>query len=167
VQPASHAAGAGTRVRPVRPIRFTPSRTEPIQPPSHDARASTEQHPSLIARLAAWIAIAFGWSIFVSWWGIVLQRESAHALGVAFGLLAATLAVCVIAMVAWTSYNIRLARKAKRRQSNRPVTVRWERDTLGRRLELPAGELACTAPEVRVLLKDGVKAYVAVDPEEL
>jgi len=67
----------------------------------------------------------------------------------------------------WTSYNIRLARKAKRRQSNRPVVLRWERDTLGRRLELPAGELAYAAPEVRIELKDGVKAYVAVGPEEL
>jgi hypothetical protein len=70
-------------------------------------------------------------------------------------------------MLAWTSYNIRLARKATRRQSNRPVVIRWERDTLGRRLELPAGGVACTAPEVRVVLKDGVKAYIAVDPEEL
>jgi len=70
-------------------------------------------------------------------------------------------------MLAWTSYNIRLARKATRRQSNRPVVIRWERDTLGRRLELPEGDVACTAQEVRVVLKDGVKAYIAVDPEEL
>ena len=120
-----------------------------------------------MARLAAWIAIAVGWTIFVSWWGIVLRQETPRSLGVAFGLLAATLALCVIAMTAWTSYNIRLARKAKRRQSNRPVELRWERDTLGRRLELPAGGLACTAPEVRVVLRHGVKAYIAVDAEEL
>jgi hypothetical protein len=120
-----------------------------------------------MARLAAWIAIAVGWTIFASWWGIVLRQETPRSLGLAFGLLAATLAICVIAMVAWTSYNIRLARKAKRRQSNRPVTVRWERDTLGRRLELPAGEVGCTAPEVRVVLKDGVKAYLPVGAEEL
>jgi len=168
VQPASHAADAGARVRPVRPIRFTPSRTEPIQLPSHVERASTEQQPSLIGRLAAWIAIAVGWSIFVAWWGIVLQRETARSLGVAFGLVAALLTICVIAMVAWTSYNKRLARKAtRRRHANRHVPIRWERDTLGRRLELPAEELACTAPEVRVVLKDGIKAYIAVDSEEL
>ena len=108
-----------------------------------------------------------GWTIFVAWWGLVLQRETARSLGVAFGLVAALLTICVIAMMTWTSYNIRLARKAKRRQSNREVVICWERDTLGRRLELPAGELACTAPEVRVVLKGGVKAYIAVDPEEL
>ena len=116
----------------------------------------------------AWSAIAIGWGIFGSWWGIVLQHETAHALIVAFGLIGALLAICVIAMVAWTSYNKRLARKAtRRRNSNRYIPIRWERDTLGRPLELPAGELACTAPEVRVVLKGGVKAYLAVDPEEL
>ena len=120
-----------------------------------------------MTRLAAWIAIAVGWTTFVAWWAIVLRQETPHSLGVAFGLLATTLGVCVIAMLTWTSYNIRLARKATRRQSNRPVTIRWEHDTLGRRLELPAADVAGTAPEVRVVLKDGVKAYIAVDPEEL
>jgi hypothetical protein len=166
-QRTSHAAGAGTRVRPTRPIRFTPSRTEPIPAPSIDALASTEQQQSLVARLAAWIAIAFGWTIFVAWWAIVLQRETSRSLGVAFGLLGATLATSAIAGWAWASYNIRLARKVKRRQSNLPVPMRWERDTLGRRLELPAGEAACTAPEVRVVLRNGAKAYVVVDGEEL
>jgi len=45
--------------------------------------------------------------------------------------------------------------------------IHWERDTLGRRLELPPEGIACTTPEVRVVLKDGVKAYVVVDAEEL
>jgi len=98
----------------------------------------------------------------------VLHQETTRSLGVAFGLIGALLAICVITMVAWTSYNKRLSRKAtRRRHSNRYVPIRLERDTLGRRLELPAGELAYTAPEVRVVLKDGVKAYLAVDAEEL
>jgi hypothetical protein len=90
-----------------------------------------------------------------------------RSLGIAFGLLAATLATCVLVMMGWTNYNIRLARKAKRRQSNRPVVLHWERDALGRRLELPAADVACTAPEVRIVLTRGVKAYVPVDPDEL
>ena len=155
-------------MRPVRPVQFTPSRTGPIQPPPHVERASSEQQPSLIARLAAWIAIGVGWAIFIAWWDIVLHHESAHSLGVAFGLIGALLTICVVTMVAWTSYNKRLAKKAtRRRHSNRYIPIRLERDTLGRRLELPAGELVYTAPEVRVVLKDGVKAYIAVDPEEL
>ena len=167
VQPASAGAGAETRARPARPIRFTPSRTEPRQRPSHADRASTDQQPSLIARLAAWVATGIGWAVFVSWWGIVLRRESERSLDIAFGLVAATLALCLIATVAWTRYNIRLARKAPRRNSNREVVIHWERDTLGRRLELPPEGIACTTPEVRVVLKDGVKAYVVVDAEEL
>lgn len=114
------------------------------------------------------MAIAVGWTIFAAWWVIVLRQATARSLALAFGLIAATLAICVIAMMAWTSYNIRLAKKAtRRRQSNRHIPIRWERDTLGRLLELPVGELAHTAPEVRVVLRDGVKAYVAIDPEEL
>lgn len=164
-QRAPHAAGAGTRVRPVRPIRFTPSRTEPLQPPSIETPAADQQ--PLVARLAAWIAIAFGWTIFVAWWAIVLQRETARSLGVALGLLAATLATSVITMWAWTSYNVRIAKNGKRGQSSLYVPIRWDRDTLGRPLELPAAELARTAPEVRVVLRDGAKAYVVVDAEEL
>jgi hypothetical protein len=166
-QVASNAAAAGTRVRPTRPIRFTPSRTEPVPPPSTHASPSTEQQPSLVAWLATWTAIGLGWTIFVAWWVIVLQRETARSLGVAFGLLGATLATSVITMWAWTSYNIRIARKGKRGQSSLYVPMQWERDALGRRLELPADEVAGTAPEVRVVLRNGVKAYIAVDAEEL
>lgn len=97
----------------------------------------------------------------------MLRRESERSLDIAFGLVAATLAICLIGTVAWTRYNIRLARKAPRRNSNREVLIHWERDTLGRRLVLPPEEIACRAPEVRVVLKDGAKAYIVVDPEEL
>src|SRR6185503_18844227 len=86
---APQAAGPATRVRPNRPIRFTPSRTEPVPPPSADAQSSGEQS-SLVGRVAAWVAIAIGWTIFVAWWAIVLGRESARSLGVALGLVAAT-----------------------------------------------------------------------------
>ena len=34
-----------------------------------------------------WIAIAIGWTIFVSWWAIVLRQETARSLGIAFGVL--------------------------------------------------------------------------------
>ena len=166
-QRTSHSAGVGTRVRPVRPIRFTPSRTDPVQRPPIQPPPSADRQPSLVARLAAWIAIALGWTIFVAWWGIVLQRETARSLEIAFGLLAATLFLCVIAMVAWTTYNIRLARRVQRRQGNLDVPIHWERDTLGRRLELPVGEAASMAPEVRVVLRNGAKAYLVVDSEEL
>jgi hypothetical protein len=121
----------------------------------------------MVGRLAAWTAIALGWSVFVAWWAIVLRRESARSLGVAFGLLAATLATSAIAMWAWTVYNIRIAKKGKRGRSSLYVPMEWERDALGRQLELPALAVARTAPEVRVVLKDGVKAYVVVDAEEL
>jgi len=166
-QRTSHAAGVGTRVRPARPIRFTPSRTEPVQPPSIEALPSTDRQPSLVARLAAWIAIALGWTIFVAWWAIVLQRESARSLGVALGLVGAMLATSVVAMWGWTSYNIRIAKNGKRGQSSMYIPMQWERDTLGRPLELPVAEVAHTAPEVRVVLRDGAKAYVVVDGEEL
>lgn len=162
---APQAGSVGARVRPVRPIRFTPSRTEPIQLPSV---GETRAHvPSLISRLAAWSAIAIGWSIFIAWWVIVLQRESARALGVALGLLGATVAASAIAMTLWTRHNIRIAKKGKRGRSSLFIPMHWERDTLGRPLDLPAGDAARTAPEVRVVLNGNTKAYVVVDAEEL
>jgi hypothetical protein len=165
-QLASQAAGAGTRVRPARPIRFTPSRTEPVQPPTAQPHSPADR-PSLIARLGVWISLAIGWSIFVAWWVIVLQRESTRSLGVALGLLATTLAASAIAMWLWTSHNIRIAKKGKRGRSSLYIPMQWERDTLGRTLELPADDAARTAAEVRVVLAGKAKSYVVVDTEEL
>ena len=105
--------------------------------------------------------------MFATWWAIVLHRESARSLGVALGLLAATLIATAVAMVLWTRHNIRIAKKGKRGRSSLFIPMRWERDTLGRPLELPASDVARIAPEVRIVLKGNVKAYVIADPEEL
>lgn len=123
--------------------------------------------PSLLASLGVWISLAIGWSIFVVWWAIVLQRESARSLGVALGLLAATVAASAIAMWLWTSHNIRIAKKGKRGRSSLFIPMQFERDTLGRALELPADDAARTAAEVRVVLAGKAKSYVVVDAEEL
>jgi hypothetical protein len=150
----------------VRPIQFTPSRTEPVQPRPIEHAASTER-PSLIARVSTWIALAVGWAIFAAWWAIVLQRESARSLGVALSLLAAVLVVSGVATALWTWHNVRVARNGKRGMASRYIPMVWERDTLGRPLQLPQADLARTASEVRVVMKGGAKAYVVVDAEEL
>lgn len=165
--PAAHpVAGSGTRVRPVRPIHFTPSRTELVHPRPIEHAASSER-PSLIARLGTWTALAVGWAIFVAWWAIVLQRESARSLGVALSLLAAVLVVSGVATGLWTWHNIRVARNGKRGMASLYIPMVWKRDTLGRPLHLPQADGARTASEVRVVMKGGTKAYVVVDPEEL
>ena len=87
--------------------------------------------------------------------------------GVAVGLLAATIAVSAIAMTLWTRHNIRIAKKGKRGRSSLFIPMQWERDTLGRPLDLPMGDAARIAPEVRVELNGNTKAYVVVDAEEL
>lgn len=150
----------------MRPIQFTPSRTEPVHPRPIEHAASTER-PSLIARVGTWSALALGWAIFAAWWAIVLQRESPRSLGVALGLLAAALVVSAVATRLWTWHNIRLARNGKRGMSSLYIPMVWERDTLGRPLRLPEGDIARTASEVRVVMKGGTKAYVVVEAEEL
>jgi hypothetical protein len=45
--------------------------------------------------------------------------------------------------------------------------LRWERDTLGRPLDLPAPEIVRTAAEVRVVLRGSTKAYLIADVEDL
>jgi hypothetical protein len=160
------SAEAPARGRSTRPIRFTPSRTDPIAPPPLEQHAPAKQ-ASIAARLLVWLLVGAGWSVFAAWWVIVLQRESVRAFGVALGLLAATLATSAVGMTLWTRHNIRLARKGKRGMSSLYIPMLWERDTLGRPLELPAREIARTAPEVRVVLRDGVKAYIAVHEEAL
>jgi hypothetical protein len=151
-----------TRGRPVRPIRFTPARTEPIAPPPVHADAANRQ-PSLLARISVWILVAAGWAVFIAWWVVVLQRESMRSLGFALGILAATIIVSAVATALWTQHNIRIARKGKRGNSSMYIPMVFERDTLGRSLALPEADLARSAAEVRVVLRDGVKLYVAPD----
>jgi hypothetical protein len=149
----------------VRPIHFTPSRTEPVQPRPIE-HASTER-PSLVARVGTWSALAVGWAIFVAWWAIVLQREPLRSLGVAVGLLAAVLLASAVATTLWTWHNIRLARNGKRGMSSLYIPMVWHRDTLGRPLQLPRADTARTASEVRVVMNGGTKEYVVVEAEEL
>lgn len=164
---APASAEAPARARPTRPIRFTPSRTEPIAaPPPLEHRAPAERS-SLAGGLAAWVLVTIGWGVFAAWWAVVLHRESIRSLGFALGLLAATLAVSAVAMTLWTRHNIRIALKGKRGKSSLYIPMLWERDTLGRPLDLPAPEIARTAPEVRVVLRGGVKAYIVADEGEL
>ena len=60
-------------------------------------------------------------------------------------------------MALWARHNLRLARRGKRGHSSLYVPMRWERDTLGRRLDLTSN--ACLAAEVCVDVRDGVKSY--------
>ena len=53
-------------------------------------------------------------------------------------------------MTFWTRHNIRIARKGKRGKSSLYIPMVFERDTLGRPLELPEQEIARSAAEVRV-----------------
>lgn len=105
--------------------------------------------------------------MFVAWWAVVLQRESPRSLGVALGLLVAVLVASAVATMLWTWHNIRLARNGKRGMSSLYIPMVWERDTLGRPLQLPRADIARTASEVRVVMKGGTKAYVVVEAEEL
>lgn len=158
----SAASTSPTRARPARPIRFTPSRIEPITPPPWVTRPPAER-PTVterLARLGVWLLLALGWLVFAAWWVIVLRRERIAALAYAAAVLAAILVTAAVVMSLWTRYNIRLARNGKRGRSSLYIPMRWEHDTLGRPLELPATNLARTAAEVRIVLRDGVKAYV-------
>jgi hypothetical protein len=164
--PAAGSAEAPARGRPARPIRFTPSRIEPVAPRPVEHTVPADQ-PSIAARGFVWLLVAAGWAVFVAWWVIVLQRESLRSFGLALGLLGATLATSTVGMMLWTRYNIHIARNGKRGKSSLYIPMLFEHDTLGRPLELPAQDLARTAPEVRVVLRGGVKAYIAVEAGEL
>jgi hypothetical protein len=160
------SAEAPTRGHSARPIRFTPSRVEPIAAPPVERGAPAERSP-LASRVAAWLLVTAGWGVFAAWWAVVLHRESIQSIGFALGLLASMAALSAIAMTLWTRHNIRIALKGKRGKSSLYIPMVWNRDTLGRPLDLPAPEIARSAPEVRIVLRAGVKAYIAVDEEEL
>jgi hypothetical protein len=154
-------AGSQPRTRPQRPISFTPSRVEPIPPPPAPQRAERPSAAGRLARFGVGVLLAIGWLIFAAWWAIVLRRESFAALGFALGVLASIVVVCAIGMAVWTRHNMRIARNGKRGMSSLFIPMRWERDALGRPIELPPHAVATTAADVRVVMRDGVKVYVA------
>ena len=154
-------AGSQPRTRPQRPISFTPSRVEPIPPPPSPQRTERPSAVAGLARFGVWVLVAAGWLVFAAWWGIVLRRESFAALGFALGVLASIVVVCAIGMTLWTRHNMRIARNGKRGHSSLVIPMRWERDALGRPIELPPQAVATRAADVRVVMRDGVKVYVA------
>jgi len=162
-QAAPHPAA---RPRPTRPIRFTPSRTEPVPAPRVEQSPAAKPE-SLATRVAVWATIALGWGVFIAWWVIVLRRESARSFGVAIGLLASMLVTSVVATWLWTRHNIRIAKNGKRGRSSLYIPMRWEHDTLGRPLALPPADSVRTASEVRIELQGGAKAYIVATGEEL
>jgi hypothetical protein len=113
-----------------------------------------------LARMGVGLLLTLGWMVFAAWWAIVLYRERVAALATATGVLALILVTCAAVMSLWTRHNIRLARRGKRGRSSLYIPMRWEHDTLGRPLELPAPALARTASEVRVVLRGGSKTYI-------
>ena len=165
VPASSGTTDAPARVRP-RPIRFTPSRTEPIGPPPLE-HAAPNAPSSLAARVLVWLLVGAGWAVFAAWWVIVLQRESIRSFGTALGLLGATIAASAVAMTLWTRHNIRLAHRGKRGKSSLYLPMVFERDTLGRPLAFPDEGAVRTAAEVRIVLQGGAKAYVVADEDEL
>jgi hypothetical protein len=160
--PFSWLAVAGTqpRTRPNRPISFTPSRVEPIAPPPPPIQERPSAAASL-ARFAVWVLVVAGWLVFAAWWVVVLRRESIQSFGVALGVLASIVVVCAVGMALWTRHNMRIARNGKRGYSSLFIPMRWDRDALGRPIELPPRAVATTAADVRVVMRDGVKVYVA------
>jgi hypothetical protein len=156
-----------TRARPSTPIRFTPTRTETIGPPPRPVRppAKKPSAATWLARLGTWLLLAIGWLVFVSWGVFVLHRERIDAHAYAAGVLASIVIASAALMALWTRHNIRLARKGKRGQASFHIPMKWEHDTLGRTLQLPAPPVAQTATEVRIAVRDGVKSYVAVREE--
>lgn len=156
---------AATRALP-RPIRFTPSRTEPIAPPPLE-QVAPNAPSSLAARVLVWLFVGSGWAVFAAWWVIVLQRESIRSFGTALGLLGATLGASALGMTLWTRHNIRIARNGKRGKSSLYIPMVFERDTLGRPLVFPDDDAVRTAAEVRLVLRGDAKAYVVADGEEL
>lgn len=157
-------AGSQPRTRPQRPISFTPSRVEPIlPPPPSPQRTERPSAAAALARFGVWVLLAAGWLVFAAWWAIVLQRESFAALGFALGVLASIVVVCAVGMAAWTRHNMRIARNGKRGISSLFIPLSWERDALGRPIELPPQAVATTAADVRVVMRDGVKVYVAAE----
>ena len=154
-------AGSQPRTRPQRPISFTPSRVEPIPPPPAPRQTERPSAAARLAQLGVWVLIGVGWLVFAAWWAIVLQRETMAALGFALGVLAAIVVVCAIGMALWTRHNMRIARNGKRGYSSLFIPMQWERDALGRPIELPPQAVATAAQDVRVVMRDGVKVYVA------
>ncbi|MFN2441072.1 MAG: hypothetical protein ABR517_00125, partial [Thermoanaerobaculia bacterium] len=82
------------------------------------------------------VALFFGWTVYVYWWReVILSQEIEIFIGL---LLALVIAVLTIggATALWIAHNQRLARRGGRGLSTRLFTEEFERDGVGRTLEM-------------------------------
>lgn len=94
------------------------------------------------------------WIVFGYYWYIVVQRPIGPQTRLALIAVAVIVVALTLALVAWIFYNIRLARRFKRRQTRLRGVKRSATDFLGRQLVFENEVQVMVARHVRVNVED-------------
>jgi len=104
------------------------------------------------------------WGLFGYYWYVVLGREIDEATAQAIQGLAVVVVSGLLLTLFWVRYNLRLARKNRRRGAPPPAAESLERDALARPVVAPALPVLQQARVVQITLDDeGRKVYAADD----
>ena len=126
-------------------------RSSPIPPPRQAGPARRAFH--------ALITLG-GWLLFGYWWWIVFHRVSGHEVRFTALFIAASLAIIVLATLAWAWHNLRIFKRRGPRTHVRETTPDFSHDGVGRTVAFGGGALdRQSAPVVYVRFTDAGKAY--------
>jgi hypothetical protein len=101
-----------------------------------------------------------GWALFVYWWWIVFHRVSRHDVRFTVLFIVISLAIIVLATLAWAWHNLRIFKRRGPRTHVRETTPDFSHDGVGRAVAFPTGSLdRHTAPVVYVRFSGEDKSY--------
>jgi uncharacterized membrane protein len=105
------------------------------------------------------LAIA-GWAVFIYWWWIVFHRVSRHEVRFTAVFIAISLAVIVLATLAWAWHNLRIFERKGPRTAIRDTKHEFTHDGVGRPVSFPpGGPDRTTAPVIYVRWTEEGKRY--------
>ena len=113
----------------------------------------------IVSFLWSVIAILFGWSLFLFWWGRVLTLDQPDALFRLLYAIAIFVAILLAATGLWIWHNLRIARRGTRGLATRYQVRVYERDALGRTVSLPLKDGAHRAAMLTVNTVGDIKTY--------
>ena len=105
------------------------------------------------------ISILFGWTLFAYWWAEVLGQDQPRSV---FTLLFVVVVFAVVVLAAtffWIWHNRRIAARGNRGRASRYTVAEYEKDALGRRIDLPAQDVMREASAIRIESTPTEKIY--------
>ncbi|MBR9988664.1 MAG: hypothetical protein KFH98_02855 [Gemmatimonadetes bacterium] len=112
------------------------------------------------------VSIVFGWTLFALWWVEVLEQDQPRPLFMMILIVAIFAVVVLVGTFVWIAHNRRIARHGSRGSASRFSVPRYERDAVGREIDIPRQHALRAANVVTIAATSKRKRYSLAAPEQ-